>query len=237
VSTTGKPRVLDRWFPVGASGKPYGGGIWGPGGVSTDGSSLYAATGNAIPFSQEAARDAESVVQLSADLRPRAADHPSLDGFDVDFGATPLLYRNGACVAVVNKSGALLVYAAGRIGDGAKQRLQVGDVSLSDDFIGMPAYDPDHGLVLVDLTSDSGGGPYRHGLVAFRAAGDCSLSLAWQRGLPGLATPSAPYPSIPPTVANGVVYVVRANSAKVYALDAASGAVLWNNGQLHAFAP
>jgi outer membrane protein assembly factor BamB len=38
------------------------------------------------------------------------------------------------------------------------------------------------------------------------------------------------YPSIPPTVANGVVYVVRSNGSKVYALNAATGAPLWNSG-------
>jgi len=32
VSLSGAPRVTARWFPVGGSGKPYGGGIWGAGG-------------------------------------------------------------------------------------------------------------------------------------------------------------------------------------------------------------
>src|SRR4051794_26133208 len=139
----------------------------------------------------------------------------------------------------MNKSGALFVYDPDRIGDGPKQRIQVGDASLGDggNFIGLPAYDPDHDLVLVNLTTDSSNlttdssnGPYKSGLVAFKAAADCTLSLAWQRSLVGKGTEAVQYPSIPPTVANGVVYVVRANSSKLYALSAESGAVLWDSG-------
>jgi hypothetical protein len=46
-------------------------------------------------------------------------------------------------------------------------------------FIGLPAYDPAHDRVLVNLTTDSSGGPYRSGLVAFSAAADCTLPFAW----------------------------------------------------------
>ena len=232
VSLSGAPKVTARWFPVGGSGKPYGGGIWGAGGISSDGSALYAATGNAIPYGHENAGLAERVVRLSSALKVQASNFPNVSGFDVDFGATPLLYRGKACLAAMNKSGALFVYDPGRIGDGPKQRLQVGDAGLGDggNFIGLPAYDPDHDLVLVNLTTDSSDGPYRSGLVAFRAAADCTLSLAWQRGLVGKGTEAVQYPSIQPTVANGVVYVVRSNSSRLYALSAATGAVLWDSG-------
>ena len=46
----------------------------------------------------------------------------------------------------------------------------------------------------------------------------------------GPATKAAQYPSVPPTVANGVVYVVRSNSSRLYALDAGKGTVLWDSG-------
>jgi DNA-binding beta-propeller fold protein YncE len=228
-------KVLAQWFTEGKSG-PYGGAIWGPGGLSAEpgGAALYAATGNAIG-KNEAAGFGEHVVRLTAGLKPEAADYPGLEGFDVDFGATPLLYQAPGCptrLAVMNKSGAFLVYDRGRIGGGARQRIQMGDVDLGDDgnFIGLPAYDPVHKLILVNLTTDSSAGTYRHGLVALKVGADCSLSLAWQRGLVGQATRAVEYPSVPPTVANGVVYVARSNSAKVYALDVTTGAVLWNSG-------
>ena len=232
VSLSGAPRVTARWFSVGGSGKPYGGGIWGAGGVSSDGSALYAATGNAIPYSHENAGLAERVVRLSSALKVQASNFPNVSGFDVDFGATPLLYRNKACLAAMNKSGALFVYDPDRIGDGPKQRIQVGDASLGDggNFIGLPAYDPDHDLVLVNLTTDSSDGPYKSGLVAFSAAPDCTLSFVWQHALPGKATEAVQYPSIPPTVANGVVYVVRSNSSRLYALDTEKRTVLWDSG-------
>ena len=38
------------------------------------------------------------------------------------------------------------------------------------------------------------------------------------------------YPSIPPTVANGVVYVVRSNSSRLYAIDTEKRTVLWDSG-------
>ena len=38
------------------------------------------------------------------------------------------------------------------------------------------------------------------------------------------------YPSIPPTVANGVVYAVRSVDSTVYAFDAESGSQLWSSG-------
>jgi outer membrane protein assembly factor BamB len=232
ISLGGAPKVTARWFPVSESGTPYAGGIWGAGGISTDGSALYAATGNAIPYSREHAGLAERVVRLSPALKVQASNFPNVSGLDVDFGATPLLYRGKACLAAMNKSGALFVYDPARIGDGPKQRLQVGDAGLGDsgNFINLPAYDPDHDLILVNLTTDSSGGPYRSGLVAFKAAADCTLSLAWQRGLAGKATKAVEYPGIQPTVANGVVYVVRSNSSKLYALDVTTGKVLWDSG-------
>jgi outer membrane protein assembly factor BamB len=80
------------------------------------------------------------------------------------------------------------------------------------------------------LTTDSSSGGYGHGLVALGVGGDCLLHLAWQQSLPGQATRAAEYPSVPPTVANGVAYVARSNDSVVYALDVASGAPLWNSG-------
>ncbi len=228
-------KLLDEWFPLGKHG-PYGGAIWGSGGISAEpgGGALYVAVGNALAKNQHAGY-AEHVVRLTPSLHPTAANYPGLTGPDVDFGATPLLYQAKGCpaqLAVMNKTGALFVYDRDRIGRGPRQRLQMANHALADqgDFIGLPAYDPKLDILYVNNPSDSSAGTYKHGLVALRVGKGCKLELAWQQTVGGQATEQVEYPSISPTVANGVVYAVRSLDSTVYAFDAASGERLWDSG-------
>ena len=228
-------KVLNTWFTEGAAG-PSGGGIWGMGGLSVqpDGSALYTTTGNALGKNEHLCY-AEHVVRLGPALKVLAANYPGLSGFDVDFGATPLLYQPPGCpaqLAAMNKTGALLIYGRDGIGSGPRQRLQMANQALSEqgDFIGLPAYAPGLRLLYVNNPSDSSPGIYKHGLVALRVGTDCKLSRAWQRVVGSQATATTEYPSISPTVANGVVYVARSIDGVVYAFDAASGKQLWNSG-------
>jgi outer membrane protein assembly factor BamB len=227
------PRVTGRWFTVVAKGKPFGGGVWGPGGVSADSGSIYAATGNSIG-QPENAGDAEAVVRLSPDLKPLAADKPSLTGEDLDFGATPLLYRAKGCpaqLAAMNKSGALFVYDRGKIGKGSRQRIQMADIGRGElgEFIGEPAYDPVDRLLLVKNPSPSSEGTYQSGLVALKVQDDCTLAPAWQR--PFAFKPGGRVRSIPPVVANGVVYGARERPPGIEAVAAVTGARLWGSGK------
>jgi len=75
-----------------------GGGIWAPGGIASDGNSLYVATGNT--FGAASWSDGEAVIRLSPNLSPPSgsrdyfapADWQSLDRSDLDLGgANPLL--------------------------------------------------------------------------------------------------------------------------------------------------
>jgi hypothetical protein len=75
-----------------------GGGIWAPGGIASDGRSLFVATGNTIDVSSWS--DGEAVFRLSPDLRRREqpedfftpTDWRTLDSRDADLGGTnPLL--------------------------------------------------------------------------------------------------------------------------------------------------
>src|SRR5207245_1923107 len=112
------------------------------------------------------------------------------------------------------------------------QRLQMANQALAadGDFIGLPAYSPALGLVYVNNPSDSSAGTFKHGIVALKVGSGCQLQLAWQKVVGTQGTPGVGYPSISPTVANGVVYVPRSLDSTVYAFDAASGASLWNSG-------
>jgi hypothetical protein len=86
------PRKLVAW-----STRGRGGGIWAPGGVSSDGHDLFVATGNTIDVSTWS--DGEAVIRLLPDLgrsdRPQDFFTPeewrTLDDRDADLGATNAL--------------------------------------------------------------------------------------------------------------------------------------------------
>ncbi len=113
-------------LPTGEPGKAAsfetrarGGGIWGQGGVSSDGKSLFAATGNT--FGATAWGDGEAVLRFAADLAPpheardffAPRDWRDLDQSDLDIGgaaATPL--------DVASASGTKrLIFAIGKSGE------------------------------------------------------------------------------------------------------------------------
>src|SRR6266700_1513915 len=83
------PRHLTAWRSRGR-----GAGIWAPGGVATDGKSLYVATGNTVGAAEWS--DGEAVFRLAPDLRHSAdkaeffaaADWRALDARDADLGGT-----------------------------------------------------------------------------------------------------------------------------------------------------
>jgi len=219
------PSVVATWYVTSSPGAgPGGGGIWGWGGASVDSSGdLYVATGNATTTPENYGY-AEGVVRLSSALEVRASNYPGLDGYDLDFGSTPVSYQAPGCPGqsvVENKSGGVFVYERDAIASGPTQRVEIGPAQL----IGVPAYDPTTRMVYVSNSTDLAGGEYWHGLVAFSVGADCQLHLAWQQpqGVNGLVASS-------PTVANGVVYYGDGPGNELFALSGDSGAVLWQSG-------
>ena len=83
------PRRVSFWRTRGS-----GGGIWAPGGIASDGKSLYVATGNTVGANEWA--DGEAVFRLSPDLRHSEAksdffamaDSRAADTRDADLGGT-----------------------------------------------------------------------------------------------------------------------------------------------------
>ncbi len=220
--------ITNRFYPAGPpSGGISGGGIWGYGGASVDPSNghVFVATGNALTTPDNYGHS-DAVVELSSSLAVLGSNSPVV-GTDVDFGATPVLFRPAGCpvtlVAAKNKKGALFVYAEGGLNTGPLQRLQV--ASANDwRFNGLPAWDPVTNMLYVSNSSDSSSGPYLHGMVALKATG-CTLSLAWQKSVgPSFTSVSSP------SVANGVVYYGDGRGAQEFAFDAATGTQLWSSG-------
>jgi hypothetical protein len=79
---------------IGWSTQAAGGGIWAPGGIISDGESLFVATGNT--FNASHWEDGEAVIRFGIDLEPPASlidyfapsDWPTLDARDLDLGGT-----------------------------------------------------------------------------------------------------------------------------------------------------
>src|SRR5439155_5694811 len=87
-----------NWIVNGSYSGASGGAIWGYGGVSLNPASgnIFVATGNAIG-SNEHVNYSEHVVELSSSLAVQDANYPGLSGSDVDFGATPAVFRPPGC--------------------------------------------------------------------------------------------------------------------------------------------
>ncbi len=208
----------------------YGGGIWGWGGVSIDGTSgdVYAATGNAIGGASEADGDGESVVRLSPTLEPREGNTPLAPPFKVydrDFGTTPVLIDAKGCpplLVAINKVGALYVYERGDLAAGPTQTLMVAaDSPDGIPLYGMPAYDAaTRTLVLVSPTTPSNS-PLRAGVQAFALTNSCQFALKWQQKFDPPDAGSAP------TIAGGVVYIGSGRNGWLQAFRLTDGARLW----------
>ncbi len=221
--------LVRTWYVTGKSG-PDGGGIWGQAGVAVDGGGhVYVATGNAMTSPEDYGK-AEAVVRLDASLSVLSFNKPTLTGGDVDFGGSPMLFHRSGCpleLAVENKSGVLLLYKAKALGQGAIQRLQVGNVG-DWQFNAIPAFDPVTDMLYV--ADSSGSGRYSEGLIAFQVRNTCLLNNVpvWQRpGGPGYWVSMSP-----PTVANGVVYYGDGSGDRLLAYNASTGKKLWGSGSL-----
>jgi hypothetical protein len=106
------------------------GGIWAPGGISTDGKSLYVATGNTIDAT--AWGDGEAIIRLAPDLGHglreedyfAPSDWHELDDRDADLGGTgPLSFdiesgsSSAARIIALGKDGRAYVLARNHLGD------------------------------------------------------------------------------------------------------------------------
>jgi outer membrane protein assembly factor BamB len=170
-----------------------GGGIWAPAGISSDGASLYAATGNT--FGASSFSDGEMVARLAGDLHRSESkrdyfapsDWRALDARDVDLGGTaPLPFdvpRDGgtqALVAAFGKDGKIYVLDRGNLG-GIGGQLVVDAVSSRSIITAPTIYPADDG-VFIALHADGSKCPQRaSGLLVLKVRGGSppSVSTAW----------------------------------------------------------
>ncbi len=225
----GDPQLVRRWLTTSGTAA-YGGGIWGWGGVSIDESTgdVYAATGNSIGTTGEAAGYAESVVRLSAGLVVKQANDPLRAPFaisDRDFGTTPVLIRARGCPAqlvAINKDGELFLYDRDQLATGLRQRIRVAaDSPNAIPLYGMPAFDPATRTLVLVSPSTPPPGRLRAGVQAFRLAADCRLHVHWQKRF------DQPDAGSPPTIAGGVVYIASGRNGWLRAFRLRDGIQLW----------
>ena len=183
-------------------------GIWSPAGASIAiTGAVYVVTGNGSPSGSFAYSN--SVIELSPDLQVRSffapANWRSLDSGDVDLGSVgaTLLSSLGLVVAI-GKQGVAYLLRAGSLGGVG------GQISARAVCSGAWGGTASLGSTVFVPCSD--------GLVALSVGAD-SMSVAWR-------APSARTSS--PIVAAGAVWAIDADSARLYALDMSSGAVLFS---------
>jgi len=219
-------QVVATFVPNGTDG-PYGGGIWTPAGVTVaDDGTLYTGIANANAVEPENQGYNHDIVHLSPTLEVIESVDPELQGFDMAITSAPVLYQPPGCpplLVAMAKTGEVFVYnRENLVNPPVDRELVAFNLGI---FLGMPAYDPETNTVFVGNSNASE--IYTPGLVALGVDADCGLSLKWQAQLP---------PEVgvvgSPSVANGVVYYTSGMGNKAYAFDAATGAELWNSGDL-----
>jgi outer membrane protein assembly factor BamB len=235
------PQVSGSWPVVPGIAPPAGGGgIWGYGGVSIEPSTghVYAATGadsneGYTPYGDRIVALDAALGVLGSYAPPHLSQFPCSGApCDLDFGATPLVFRPSGCTTMVaagNKDGNLYVLRASDL-EANGSPLQTLPLNPANDWLGsggvggVPAWWAGGGMVFV---SDVGPGVagVAGGVVGLKVQSDCTLKVAWSAGLGGNTQPDST-----PTVANGVAFVGEGNSGKVHAYDASTGQHLWDSG-------
>jgi outer membrane protein assembly factor BamB len=231
------PHAAHSW-----STRARGGGIWAPGGVSSDGRSVYVATGNTMGADRWS--DGEAVIRLGLDLsfsgQPRDFFTPSdwqrLDEEDADLGGTnPLLLALSgpnprALVLALGKDGKAYLLDHGNLG-GIGGSLVNRRVS-SDAIRTSPAYVPTENAALVAFQGRGVDCPRGTGgdLTALRVSPGSppSFSIAWCAAAQGRGSPII---TTTDGRANPIVWIVGAeDSNRLRGFRADTGAVVFAGG-------
>ena len=231
------PHAVHSW-----STRARGGGVWAPGGVSSDGRAVYVATGNTMGAARW--NDGEAVIRLGLDLtfsgQPRDFFAPSdwqrLDEEDADLGGTnPLLVTLAgatplALMLALGKDGNAYLLDRGNLGGIGGSILRRG-VS-SDAIRTSPAYVPAGNDALVAFQGRGVDCPRgtRGDLTVLKIASGAppSVSVAWCAAAQGRGSPII---TTTDGRANAIVWIVGAeDSNRLRGFRADTGAVVFAGG-------
>lgn len=210
-----------------------GGGIWAPGGLASDGTSLFAVTGNTFGASQYA--DGEAIVRLKPNLAHSndtadyfaPQDWKELDDGDRDLGGTdalPIDVGGAARLIAFGKDGKAYLVDRSRLG-GIGGALAIARVS-DNAIITAPAVLHTNGTMVV-FTS-RGGGRCASDNVTMLDVGANALKVAWCAPFDGAG---APIVTTTDGSANAIVWVTGAEGDnRLHGFDATSGKPVFTGG-------
>jgi hypothetical protein len=235
------PRNVTSWAT-----RARGGGIWAPGGLASDGTSLYAATGNT--FGASSFSDGEMVVRLAGDLHRSddkrdffaPSDWRALDARDVDLGGVNPMpldvpQANGAqaLMLALGKDGKAYLLDRKNLG-GIGGQIAADAVSRRSIITAPTVYPADDG-VLVAFHADGAQCPSSQrgsGLVALkvRAGSSPSMNTAWCTTLRGAGSTMS---TTTDGRANPIVWVLGAEGdEKLHAYRGDTGEALFTGPAL-----
>jgi PQQ enzyme repeat len=194
------PHKVTRW-----AARAPGGGVWAPGGVASDGNSLFIATGNTFDTTDWA--DGEAVIRLPPDLQESTdpgdyftpADWHDLDAHDSDLGGiAPLLIDlpdgdgSRAVVLAIGKNGKAYLLDRGHLG-GIGGELAATKVSTHGVYAGAAVY-PVADSIYVAFPTEGIGCPQdesQRGLIVLsvHAGNPPKLATAWCAQMKGFGAP------------------------------------------------
>jgi hypothetical protein len=229
--------LANSYFTVwNSTTQPWGGGgVWGWGGVSLDGSgNVFTGVGNTdngetehgtivAPFSpapEEYSAAGDGFIKLSSDISTlEDIDHPIPPGsysgssVDLDMQGTPAIFTpNGvSCdplAALQGKSGSLYLYDTTNLAQGPLTSYQLAPSTYADGFLGGPAYSPVTGMLYVNVASSSGS-LYPPGMIAINpgCTTTAAPSVAWTSEFGPDSYPYGLPRSVPSVSAGGVIFV------------------------------
>jgi outer membrane protein assembly factor BamB len=211
--------------PPGPTAVPYGGGIWGWGGLATDPQTQNLFGGTSNVGGNENAVYSDSIIEFNSTLTggPLATILPDPAVLhDTDFGGSIAIYTdpadNSPCLVGLRKDGLLFSMNRTNIALTPAAALQVSSPQFEN--VGTPAFSSASGLIY--LQNQSTNGIYQQGMIALRPGPGCTINPTpvWQYPMHVLVAPES--------IAGQVVYGI---GLAVYAFNAQTGALLWTSPQ------
>ena len=242
VSTT-DPTQVSAWVT-----RALAGGVWAPGGISSDGQSLFFATGNtenaANTFSAPPSwQDGETIFRLPASLvaSGQTADYftptnwAALDNADTDLGGTaPVVFsvpgaKPSALIVGLGKDGNAYLLDRANLG-GLANPMVLASVATGTIINAAAAYTtPQATYVVFKGTGKGCPSGQSGGLAAFKvsAASPPAITMAWCGGPSTQASPAVSATDTQGT--DAVVWIVGSDN-KLYALDGDTGKSIFAGG-------
>jgi hypothetical protein len=169
-----------------------GGGVWMPGGIASDGTTLFVTTGNTFATSTWAGGDAVIELPTAPDFSTGTLDYfapknwKSLDAADIDLGTSPILFNlPGATpsdlVLVLGKDSNAYLLDRGNLGGVSSALAQV--VAAKGEIISAPAlYSTAAGTYAVFKGDCLSGKPHSYSSIKIVPGSPPTLQTAWCAG-------------------------------------------------------